>query len=398
MGQVGGGDVERERFAAGDDPARGGGAHGTAGVLAGQRVDRVAPTGDGVADRAVAGAAAQVALEQACGLVVVGLEPEARDRGDQPGRAEPALERGGVDERLAYLRVEPGDRGDGSPGRPVRGDEAGVGGPAVEQDRARPGSRPSRTPSSPRRAPARAAGSAAPARLPARRPAGRRSPRTSCWSRCTCSASRSVMARRQSGAPCGSSYQSSTPSTAARSPADDGKAGKARRCGCVTPAVRVTTSPPVASRRPTTIAPERPCRVRATRRNAAGWARTSAGTSTELSTSPCPRDVVRTPVTREATGSRRSPSSGVHTTAVASRATANEVSAPAGKRQADVPPDRRPVPDLLRRHQRARTLLDQVLRTPARHRGQVGQRPQCARGGQREARGASFRPRASPGT
>ena len=53
--------------------------------------------------------------------------------------------------------------------------------------------------------------------------------------------------------------------------------GNARRCGCVTPAVRVTTSPPASSRRPTTIAPDRPCRVSATRRNAAGCASTVGG-------------------------------------------------------------------------------------------------------------------------
>ena len=58
------GDVERVRLAAGDDAAGGGGADRPARVLPAPAGRRCCDAGDRVADRAVAGAAAEVALEQ----------------------------------------------------------------------------------------------------------------------------------------------------------------------------------------------------------------------------------------------------------------------------------------------------------------------------------------------
>ena len=101
---------------------------------------------DGVQDRLVAGAAAQVAGQRLADLVVVRLRVAGEQvvhRDDQPGRAEPALHRAGVEERLLH-RVQrrrrsgqPLDRHDVAALRLAGGDQAGAHDDAVEVDRAR---------------------------------------------------------------------------------------------------------------------------------------------------------------------------------------------------------------------------------------------------------------------
>ena len=95
---------------------------------------------DGVADRAVSGAPAQVALEavrQVISLIFV----ESASGDDHSGGAETALEAGGVDEPLLHRmqvlwRSEPGDRGDLGVHRPERRDETRMVRLAVDQYRA----------------------------------------------------------------------------------------------------------------------------------------------------------------------------------------------------------------------------------------------------------------------
>ncbi len=102
--------------------------------------------------------------------------------------------------------------------------------------------------------------------------------------------------------------------------------------------VPVSVSRSVLLHRAVTSVPVRPCGLSDTRRNPVSCRSAAAGTSNARTTSPGASVVVRGPVTSSATGTRRSPPSVVHTTAVASSVTSSAVTAPAGSAVATFPP------------------------------------------------------------
>ncbi len=102
--------------------------------------------------------------------------------------------------------------------------------------------------------------------------------------------------------------------------------------------VPVPVSRSVLLHRAVTSVPVRPCGLSDTRRNPVSCRSAAAGTSNARTTSPGASVVVRGPVTSSATGTRRSPPSVVHTTAVASSVTSSAVTAPAGSAVATFPP------------------------------------------------------------
>jgi hypothetical protein len=173
-GELAGVDVHRVADGAGHHPGRGGPRR--AADAAGAVVD-VHGAAHGVLDRAVAGAAADVALERAV-EVVLGALRHRGDRAHHARRAEPALEAGGGGTAPAPDADPRGCRGPG-PSR-CRGRRRGARGtrscarPRRRRSRCRRRSRRRRSPSSLRRSPGRAAGCAGTARARRRRPRGRR--------------------------------------------------------------------------------------------------------------------------------------------------------------------------------------------------------------------------------
>ena len=212
--------VECERLTPGNDAHCSGGRDRTAHRVSGRGDLRVCYAADRIVDRTVAGAPAQVSLQQAWQVVAI-CSSESGCCHDHPGRAEAALEAARIDEcllhRVRFLgRSQPRDRCDAHALKPVRRGNTGVDGDAIEEYRA---------------------GAAVPGVAPllhfevtevvqhiSQYLAGaglglngftvhrefHRSSRIS-W------ANRRLIACRQSGLPCASSYQSSIESTAALS-------------------------------------------------------------------------------------------------------------------------------------------------------------------------------------
>ncbi len=266
MQQPGRGEVHRVLLGARDHPHRRRCADGPAHTPPDFSMFTLAV--QGIGDRAISGAAAQVSLQclRQVGELLLG---QRRGRGDHSRGAETALEAARVDEpALHRVQVVGGaqarDGGDVAALGTERGKHAGV-----HRPRRRPGpsthrSRPRRSPSSPRNGLARAdsvrrhwPGRGSPLRLSAVDPDRHAS------SRRICSASTRVTARRQSGSPCASSVQAcaSMRPCAAASSVEVGTAVKRNTKGRTVAAVTDSVKPPpseAVSRRPMTTTPERP--------------------------------------------------------------------------------------------------------------------------------------------
>lgn len=133
--------VERVLLASGHDRHRRRGGDRRADRLTGRRAGRVRDPVQGVLDRPVPGAPAEVALQRTV-PVGQGVLVERGRRDDVPGGAEAALEARGLGERTLHgvrvlRRAEPRRRGDGTTRHPVRRRDAGVDRHTVDEHRAR---------------------------------------------------------------------------------------------------------------------------------------------------------------------------------------------------------------------------------------------------------------------
>ncbi len=220
---------------------------------------------------------------------------------------------------------------------------AGRNGSARRRDEpCRPRNRPRRNPSSPRTSRGRAASCADTGRAAARPPGpdvdgvliGRAPPGS------LGEQPRDVW-RRQSGAPCTSSYQPPSgiaASIAARSAAASGRSANEHWTGRGVAAVTVSAKPPARPRVPMSSAPERPRGESEMRRNAVRRCSAAAGMSMRRRISPGTSAVRCGPRTKSSTGTCRSPPSGRRITQVPSRAAASAIIGPAGRAVQRLPP------------------------------------------------------------